>query len=168
MKTKITLFIAVLCIGLSTNAQSKLGTIDVEYIIAKMPQLKQVQERIKKYGAKLDSINNKKIKEYDVKVKAFNEVSKTLSEEDKKVRYTEIGKMNQDITTFRQNGTKLMQLRKDEFMRPLYKKITDLSAIVAKEKGYTQILTIGGSSFAYLDENLDITKLVLAKLGIQE
>ena len=168
MKTKITLFIAILCAGLSSNAQTKLGTIDVEYIVAKMPQLKQVDERLKKYGAKLDSISNKKVKEYDLKVKAFNEVVKTLSDEDKKAKYTEIGKMNQDIANFRQNGTKLMQLRKDEFMRPLYKKITDLTASIAKEKGYSQILTIAGSSFAYIDEKLDITKLVLAKLGLKE
>lgn len=168
MKTKITLFIAVLCIGLSMNAQTTLGTIDVEYIIAKMPQLKQVHERVKKYGAKLDSINNKKIKEYDAKVKAFNEVIKTLSDEAKKTKYTEIGKMNQDIAKFRQNGAKLMQLRKDEFMRPLYKKITELTSVIAKEKGYSQILTIEGSSFVYIDEKHDITKLVLAKLDIKE
>lgn len=153
---------------MSINAQTTLGTIDVEYIIAKMPQLKQVHERIKKYGAKLDSINNKKIKEYDLKVKAFNEVAETLSEEDKKIKYTEIGKLNQDLGKFRQNGAKLMQLRKDEFMRPLYRKITELTTLVAKEKGYSQILTIEGNSFVYIDEKHDITKLVLAKLDIKE
>jgi len=168
MKTKITLFIAVLCIGLSMNAQTTLGTIDVNYIIAKMPQLKQAEERLKKYGDKLDSINNKKVNEYDVKVKAFNEVVKTLSDEDKKAKYAELGTLNQDIAKFRQNGAKLMQLRKDELMRPLYKKITELTALVAKEKGYTQILTTTGNEFAYIDDKFDVTKLILEKLNIKE
>ncbi len=168
MKTKITLFIAVLCIGLSMNAQTKLGTIDVNYVIAKMPQLKHAEARLKKYGAKLDSINNKKVTEYDAKVKAFNEVIKTLSDEDKKTKYAELGKLNQDIGKFRQNGATLMKLRKDELMRPLYKKITELTAVVAKENGYTQILTTTGNEFAFVDDKFDVTKLILAKLGIKE
>jgi outer membrane protein len=168
MKTKITLFIAILFIGFTSNAQTKVGTIDSQYVITRMPQFNLVNERIKSYGAKLDSINNKKIDEYDVKVKAFNAVSKTLSDADKKTKYAELGSLNQDLAKFRQNGTKMMQLRKDEFMRPLYKKVADVTAEVAKEKGYTQILTTTGNEFAYIDEKFDITQLVLAKLGIKE
>lgn len=168
MKTKITLFIAILFIGFTSNAQTKTGTIDSEYIITKMPQFNLVNERIKSYGAKLDSINNKKISEYDVKVKAFNAVVKTLSEADKKTKYAELGSLNKDLAKFRENGTKMMQLRKDEFMRPLYRKITEVTAAVAKENGYTQILTLTGNEFAYIDEKFDITQLVLAKLGIKE
>jgi outer membrane protein len=168
MKTKITLLIAILFVGFSVNSQTKLGTIDVDYIVAKMPQLKLVQERLKSYGLKLDSINNKKIKEYDSKIKAYNTDLKTLSEAAKKIRANEINILNQEISKFRQNGSKLMQLRKDDFMRPLYKKITELTAAIAKEKGYSQILTTNASNFAYLDEKHDITKLVLTKLGIKE
>lgn len=168
MKTRFTLFITILCIGFSTNAQTKVGTVDSELIVAKMPQLKTVQDRLKKYGAKLDSINNIKISEYDSKVKAFNEASKTMSEEDKKTKYGEIAKMNQEIGKFRQNGTQLMQLRRGEYMRPLYKKIADVVEQVAKENGYTQILTTTGNQFAYFDQKHDITKLVMEKMGIKE
>jgi len=37
---------------------------------------------------------------------------------------------------------------------------------VAKENGYTQILTITGNEFAYIDSKFDITELVLKNLGI--
>jgi outer membrane protein len=169
MKTKITLFIALLFIGFSMNAQqTKVGTVDSDYILAKMPQLKTVQDRLKKYGAKLDSINAIKIKDYDTKVKAFNDASKTLPEAEKKTKYAEIAKLNQDIGKFRQNGSQMMQLRRDEFLRPLYKKIAEVVEQVAKEKGYTQILTSNGNQFAYIDQKHDITKLVLAKMGIKE
>jgi outer membrane protein len=168
MKTKFTLFIAILCIGFSMNAQTKVGTVDSELIVTKMPQLKSVQERLKNYAAKLDSINAIKIKDYDTKVKAFNDASKTMSEEDKKNKYGEIAKMNQEISKFRQNGTQLMQLRRTEYMRPLYKKIADVVEEIAKEKGYSQILTTTGNQFAYIDEKHDITKLVMDKMGIKE
>jgi len=167
MKTKITFIIALLFIGFSAKSQSKVGTVDSELIISKMPQLKTVDDRMKKYGARLDSINGTKVAEYDAKVKAFNE-NKTDADSIKSRKYAEIGALNQDIAKFRQNGAQLMQLRRSEFMRPLYKKITEIVAVVAKEQGYTQILTTTGNQFAFIDEKFDITKLVLAKIGITE
>jgi len=168
MKTKFTLFITILFIGFSTHAQNKVGTVDSDYIMARMPQLKTVQERISKYGAKLDSIRKDKIAQYDAKAKAYNDAVKTLSEADKKTKYDEIAKMNQEILKFRQNASQMMQLRREEYLRPLYKKIGDVVAQVAKEKGYSQILTSNGNQFAYFDPKHDITKLVLEKMGIKE
>ena len=62
----------------------------------------------------------------------------------------------------------LMQLKQNELMRPLYKKLSDAIKVVVKEQGYTHILTISGNEFAYVDEKYDITKLVMAKLGVKE
>ncbi|WKD86542.1 hypothetical protein KCTC32516_01918 [Polaribacter huanghezhanensis] len=168
MKNRITLIIATFFICLTISAQTKVGTVDREYIIAKMPQLKTVQERIKNYGAKLDSINTIKIAKYDATVKVFNDNIKTLPEADKKTKFAEISKLKQEITQFQKNGTTMMQLRRNEFMRPLYQKVNELIEGIAKEKGYTQILTVTGNNFAYIDTKHDITKLVLDKLGIKE
>ena len=52
-------------------------------------------------------------------------------------------------------------------MRPLYTKLSDAIAIIAKAKGYTQILTLTGNEFAYIDNKFDITELVIKNLGIQ-
>ncbi len=167
MKTKITLLIAIFCLGFYSNAQTKVGTVDSELILSKMPQLKQVLKRINNYATKLDSINNSKVKDYDAKVKAYNSELETLTEAAKKIRVNEISILNNDINKFRQNGTKMMQIRREEFMRPLYNKIAETVAQIAKEKGYTQILTVKGNQFAYIDEKHDITKLVLAKLNLK-
>ena len=167
MKSKIIFFTAIL-LSLSTFSQTKVGTINSELIIGKMPQMKAVLERVKNYGKKLDSSFNIRTKEYQTKVKAFNDVQKTLPEADKKTRYQELVSLEQDLQKFRVNGTKMMQLQKSEYIRPLYKKLNEVIAEVAKENGYTQILTTGGNEFGYIDERFDITKLVLNKLGIKE
>mgnify|MGYP000138517216 FL=1 len=167
MKSKIIIFAAIL-LSLSTFSQTKVGTINSELIIGKMPQMKAVLERVKNYGKKLDSSFNIRTKEYQTKVKAFNDVQKTLPEADKKTRYQELVSLEQDLQKFRVNGTKMMQLQKSEYIRPLYKKLNEVIAEVAKENGYTQILTTGGNEFGYIDERFDITKLVLNKLGIKE
>ena len=168
MKTKITLIIATFFVCFTINSQTKVGTVDREFIIGKMPQLKSVQDRINKYGTKLDSINKVKISLHDATVKKYNENIKTLSEADKKTKFTEITKLKQEIAQFQQNGAKMMQLRRNDFMRPLYKKVTQIIEEIAKEKGYTQILTVTGNNFAYIDIKHDITKLVLEKLDIKE
>jgi len=168
MKTRITLIIATFLVCFTINAQTKVGTVDREFIIAKLPQLQTVQDRVKRYGARLDSINKVKIVEHDSIVKAYNTSIETLSEDDKKAKFIEIAKLKQEISQFQQNGTTLMQLRRNDFMRTLYQKVNEIIEGIAKEKGYTQILALAENNFAYIDTNYDITKLVLAKLGLKE
>ena len=74
--------------------------------------------------------------------------------------------MEQDIKKYQKNGNTLMGLKRDELMRPLYTMLSEGIATVAKENGYTQILTITGNEFAYIDSKFDITELVLKNLGI--
>lgn len=168
MKLKTTLIIAILFVGLSINAQSKVGTVNSELIVSKMPQLAKAQERIKKYATKLDSTFQVKVKNYDALVAEYNKVVKTLSEAGKKIKYNELSTLDKDLKKFQENGSKILQIKRGDFMRPLYNRVSEVISQVAKEKGYTQILTTSGNELAYIDEKFDITKLVLAKMGIKE
>ena len=75
--------------------------------------------------------------------------------------------MEADIKKYQLNAKKLMKIKSDELMRPLYKKLSEAIALVSKSENYTQILTISGNEFAYLDNNFDITELVIKSLGIE-
>ncbi|WP_272148687.1 OmpH family outer membrane protein [Tenacibaculum aiptasiae] len=167
MKFKFILFAITLFTTLS-YAQTKVGTVNSDYIIGKMPQMKNVIRRVENYNKRLDSSFQIKAKDFKAKVEAFKAAQKTLSEEEKKSKVDEIAALEQEIGNFRQNGAKLLQLQRDENMRPLYKKLSEVIAEVAKANGYTQILTTNGNQFGYVDERFDITKLVLEKLGIKE
>lgn len=168
MKFKTTLFIAIFFVSISNAQQSKVGTVDSEFIISKMPQMKGVLKRLENYSKQLDSTFQLKAKDYKAKIDALKKEEKTLSEENKKARVQEIVALEQDMGKFRQNGSTLMQLRRDEYMRPLYKKLTEVINEIAKANNYTQILTTTGNQFAFLDERFDITKKVMDKLGIKE
>lgn len=168
MKLKITLFIAILCGSFSNAQQTKLGTVNSDYIVGKMPQTKSVLKRIERSAKKLDSSFQVKTKDYQAKIEAYKAAEKTLSDADKKTKYQEIISLEQDMQKFRVNGSKVLQLRQNESMRPIYKKLGEVIEQVAKENGYTQVLTTNGNQFGYIDERFDITKLVLAKLGIKE
>ena len=77
MKTKITC-ICITLFSIISVAQSKVGTIDSEYIISLMPETSIVLKRSQAYGAKLDSSFSVKVKEYQTKVETFKKNEKTL------------------------------------------------------------------------------------------
>ena len=167
MKSKITiLFIAF--ISTLSIAQTKVGTINSEYIISIMPEAKIVMEKTQDYGSKLDSSFSIKAKEYEAKVADFRKNEAEYGELMKKTLIQEITIMEEELKKFQDNGNKLMQLRQNELMRPLYNLLNSTIEAIAKENKYTQILTSTGNQFAYIDEKFDITQLVMDKLGVIE
>jgi outer membrane protein len=102
------------------------------------------------------------------KMETALEKEKEMGELMKKTLIKEITALEVDLKNYQNNGTKLMQLNQNELMRPLYKLINDSINAVAKENKYSQVLTSTGNQFVYIDDNFDITKLVIAKLGLTE
>ena len=167
MKSKIIILFAIL-ISLSSVAQSKVGTVDSDYVLSLMPEGKTVVKLTKSYAERLDSLFAIKVVAYQKKLEEFKGIDDTLSQEMKTKKFTELQQSESEVNASKQKGTQLMRLKESELMRPLYKKLGDVIAAVAKENSYTQILTIQGNEFAYLDMDFDITQLVMAKLNIEK
>jgi len=166
MIKKIFFPILLLLISLNVVAQSKVGTIDTEYILGKMPELTKVQEEMKAYNTKIEEDLNAKAEVYQAKVKDYQDGFATMTDPMKKLKQDEIIALENDITKFRQNATQLVPLQQNTLLQPLYKKIGTILEEVAKAEGFTQILTVSNSGLAYLDPKYDLTNTVLTKLGI--
>ncbi len=166
MKSKIILLLVAFLSTVSI-AQSKVGTIDSEYIVSLMPEAKIVLKRSQAYGAKLDSSFSIKVKKFQVKLKYLQDNKETLSDLMKKTKNKELAEMEADIKKYQQNGSQLLKLKQNELMRPLYNKLSEAIREVSKANNFTQVLTITGNQFAYVDDKFDITKLVIDKLGIK-
>jgi len=147
-------------------AQSKVGTVNVNEILSKLPELTSVETAVATYNSELEKTLNKKITIYKTKLEAYKKNAETYSDVMKKTMGEELYGLENGIKKFQQNGSQLTKLKQDNLLRPLYKKISDMIAIVAKEQKYTQILTVDGNEFAYADEKFDITIIVKTKLGI--
>ncbi|WP_026777601.1 OmpH family outer membrane protein [Polaribacter sp. Hel_I_88] len=166
MKLKFTLLL-VAFISTIAIAQTKTGTINSDYIINNMPEYEIVVSRSQEYGARLDSTFSIKMADYQTRVKDFRDKEKEMGALMKKTLVQELTALEQDVKKYQDNGNKLMQLKQNELMRPLYKKLNLAIDEVAKENGYTHILTSTGNQFAYIDQKFDITKLVMEKLNIK-
>lgn len=164
--TKYILIILAVLSGTLANAQSKVGTIDVDYILGQMPGIASVEEGLKTYNTQLQEDLQGTIKNYEGLIENYRASSTTLSEEDKATKENEILSLENDIKNFRQKASVLMQMRRNELTQPLYEKIEVAMKQVITEQKYTQVINSNANALAFSDPAFDITDAVLSKLGI--
>ena len=165
MKLKIMLY-SIVFLSTISFAQTKVGTVNSNYIVNLMPESAIAFKRTENYALKLDSTFSVKISEYRKKLDDFKKNENTLGILAKKTATEEITALETDVKNYQQNAQKLIQLKQEELMRPLYKKLSNAIQEVAKAEEFTQILTTSGNEIAYIDSKFDITELVIKKLGI--
>jgi len=162
MKSLNLLFL-FLCV--SGFAQTKVGTIDVDFILSKMPELPTVQTQVEEYAKGLDADFEKKMAAYNTLVDTYQKEEAMYTLLQKQEKQKEIIAMEDDLEKFQKNGSQLIVIRQDELLRPLYKKIGTAMEKVAQEGSYTQVLQMN-ENVVYIDKNFDITVAVLKELGI--
>lgn len=165
---KMVLGAMILLFTATTFAQTKVGTVDADFILSKMPELAAANEEVKKYNLDLESQLKAKLESYDAKITAYNAAVGTMTDDVKKTKQQEVISLEDEISKFRQNGAQLLQLKQNEVVQPLYKKIGEFVTAISQEKGYTHILTIGNNNnLAFADPEHDITMDVITKMGIK-
>ncbi len=157
--------IAIFFIGITTFAQGKVGAVDVDYILSKMPEMITVQTQLQTYGQQLDTDLNKKIDEYKKLAEEYKKGEATFTPVEKKEKQTALVNLDTDIQKFQENGAKLMDIKQKEYLQPLYKKIGEALNKVAKAQNYTQVMQTN-TDLVYLDPNYDLTVPILTELGI--
>ncbi|AFL79821.1 outer membrane protein [Aequorivita sublithincola DSM 14238] len=157
--------IAIFFIGLSTFAQGKVGAVDIDYILSNMPELTSVQKELDTYGKQLDTDLNKKVTEYKRLAEEYKTGEATFTAEQKKAKQTALLTLENDIQKFQQNGSQLMEIKKQEALKPLYQKIGVALETVAKAQNYTQVMQTS-QDMVYLDPNYDLTVPIIQELGI--
>lgn len=157
--------IAVFLIGLTTFAQGKVGAVDVDYILSNMPEMNNVQEQLQIYGSQLDLDLTKKVDEYKILATEYKAGEATFTDEQKMEKQNVLRNLDNDIGKFQQNGAKLMEIKQQEFLKPLYQKIGKALEKVAKAEGYTQVMQTT-ADMVYLDPEYDLTGPILSEMGI--
>ncbi len=158
--------IIFLLICVSGFAQTKVGTIDVDFVLSKMPELTGVQKQVEDYGNGLEADLKKKMDAYQAEIERYKQDEGGLTINQRKVRQDSIIAMENDITKFQQNGNQLIVIKREEYMQPLYNKVGAALEKIAQAEGYTQVL-LRNSDVVYIDNRFDLTIAVLRELGIE-
>lgn len=162
---KITFIVLLSLFSFQMFSQSKVGTIDIDFILSKMPDLEKVNTDLNTYGTELENEVKSQIASYQALVKTYQEKESGYTDPMKKIKQDEIIKKEEEVQNLQQNASKLLQIKQNELMRPLYKTIGENLSVISKEQGYGQVLTIN-NTIAYLDPALDLTIPVMKKMGL--
>ncbi|WP_127846431.1 OmpH family outer membrane protein [Psychroflexus aestuariivivens] len=158
--------IALLLISLTSLAQTKVGTINNEYILSKMDEIKSVEEQMKVYSRQLDSTIQTKYAEYKTKLDKYKSEEADMNEVMKKIKQNEIVDMEEDLQKLQQNSSKMLQIKQDELLRPLYNKIGNALEVIVQKEGFTQVFD-ENNSIIYIDPEFDLTLKVMKSMGIE-
>ena len=157
--------------GFAATAQTaqKIGYADVEYVLSQMPQFKDVQSEIQTYQTQLQKQYEAKVQEYQQKIQEYQAQEATMLDAIKADKQREIIQLEQNIQQFQADMQDSFLQKQETLMGPLYEKVGTAIEGVAKENGFTHILSArlsGLDIILYGDESLDVSDMILQKMGI--
>jgi len=164
-----TLVAAFLLISFASFAQSgdqplKIGYTNVEYILLQMPESKQIESELKTHSTQLESQLKNKYAEYESKLQAYEKGAATMDKTIREDKEKELMNMNNSIQEFQRNAQASLQQKEKSLVDPVITKIDKAIKEVAKENGYTYV--ISNQALLAGPEDGDISPLVLKKLGV--
>ena len=176
MKTKYLLTMAVVVLSaLSAFAQEakpqKIGTMNMEYILTNIPEIKAIQSQLTTLQTQLQKQGEAKEQQYKEKYINYQMEGQKMTAVDRQRLEGELTAMESDIQQFGTTAQEKLQAKQIELMQPINKKIGDAMQLVVDEEGFTHIVNLGVPQAGldilyYADPDYDISNAVLVKLGV--
>ncbi len=172
---RLTLAAALLTAGTlaATSAQAqaplKIGYTDVQYVLAQMPESKQIESDLKAYNGQLESQLRSKSGELEAKYKAYQQGEATMTDIVKADKQKEMQNMQQSIQEFQRSAEQSLQQKQQTLLKPALDKLQKNIDLVADENGFTYVFNSDGGGSPLLlhaPKEGDISDLVLKKMGI--
>lgn len=170
------LLLVVGLIGFATFAKSqdkplKIGYTNVDYLIASMPESKQIESELKTYKDQLDKQLELKVKEFREKYDSYEKGASMMTDVIRADKEKELQDLNGQIEAFQKNAEQSMQEKQQKLMKPVLEKIQKAIDDVAVENAFTYILSSDGAMgqvpiILYGQDSLNVSDLVLKKMGV--
>jgi outer membrane protein len=163
---KLTAAILLLCVT-SVQAQVKLGHINSTQLLSFMPETKNADSTLQKFGSSLENQLKTMSAEYDTKVSDFKSKEASMAEPIREAKIKEIGDLETRIQDFQQSAQNSIQKKKEELYSPIIKKAEDAIHAVAKEKSYTYVFDSSVGVLLWAQDSEDIMGIVKQKLSLK-
>lgn len=172
-------FLSILCIiSISSvlNAQNstdklKIGIARVNYIVMKLPEMKEIEAQMKEFENQLQKIYSSKVKAFEDKYSLFISEQTSMTEVVKKNFEIELQKMQESILEYENEAQKSISLKQTRLLQPIQKKVFNSIEKVANQYNYNLILNYDVSGIPivlHYTDTLDISAMVLSKLGVTD
>lgn len=149
----------------SASAQTKIGYINTDELIAVMPEAEKADAELKEYQAALGQQGQDRMKELGLKDSLFVKDSAKLSPSMKEIKRKELIELYQRVQGFQTEAQELYQQEAQKKIDPIRAKAMDAIRAVAKESGYSYIFDVNAVIVAPPGDN--VLDLVKKKLNIK-
>jgi outer membrane protein len=166
--------IALLCIFLFSVASKsvaqgshKFGHINSTQLLSLMPETKNADSSLQKFGQSLENQLKTMTGEYQGKISDFKSKEASMAEPIRDAKLKEISDLEERIQTFQESAQSSMQKKKEELYTPILKKAEEAINAVAKDNKYSYIFDTSAGTLLFAQESDDILSLVKTKLGLK-
>lgn len=166
---KITLLMIAVVFSTVSMAQkgTKIGHINSNELMTAMPERTKVQKELETYANELKLQLDAMQKEYQTKIKNFQEKQDVMTDVIKDSKIKEITDLEKRIGEFQQTAEADLQKKEQDLLQPIIDKAKNAINDVAKEGGYTYILDSSMGTVLYSVDSDNVLPAVKKKLGIQ-
>ena len=165
MKKIFTVIVLAIGLTLAGNAQTKIGYISIDNMVRLMPETSRIDSVLEKYQA--DSINPQYaqiVSLYQYKDSVYKDSIKTPPAVRKQIEQ-ELPTLIYQIQNWQAIVNQAMEAKQNELLAPIYNRVYDAIKLVAKEKGYSHV--ISKESLLVAPDGDDMISAVAAKLKVQ-
>ncbi len=173
MKTKFfaSLIAAIMFVGITANAQQKIGYTNVDFILNNLPDAKDIETKLKTEKAQYDKLLQDKVADFQRKYEDYQKNQATMAAVIKADREKELTNQNNAIQEFQQSSEGALQQKQQQLLAPVLDKIDKTIKEVAKENGYIYVFNTdagpGTTPILLVAPDADnISDLVFKKLGV--
>lgn len=182
---KRTIFLTAFCAALlfaaaptHSNAQvtnqERIGYVNPQAILQKMPELKAVQQRLQNFIEKKQDELDQKQQDVNQQITQFQEDQADLSQEARQKEQARLGQLQADLQQAERQAQQEIQAKQQELVSPLYQEINNSISSVAEEMNLSYVLNTATSTGDVIilyaspeaQQKYDITDEVMADLGI--
>lgn len=167
-KTTSVLFIALVAFlpALFAQQKIKLGHINSNELLSKMPERKEAETKLQEEAKKLETQLSVMTNEYQTKFTEYQSGVSTMSDIIKQTKTKELGDLEARIQDFRENAQQALQKKESELLKPIIDKAKKAIDEVSKENGYTYVFDSGVGFLLHTPDTDDLMPLVMKKLGL--
>jgi outer membrane protein len=164
------LILVLMTVPFSVNAQtSKVGYADPEYIFSQLPDGKQIDATLKTISDQLNSVIDAKDAEWKKKFTDYMANEKNMLEALRNNTLSEIEQLQENVKNLKQDAQAEMEKKQQQLLQPVYIKIKKAIEDVARENGYSIVLShrVGGmAALLFVTNNDNLSDRALKKLGV--
>ena len=158
----------------SNNSELKIGYVNPQSILANMPEMRAVQQRLQNFTARKQQELSTLEQEFQTQVAEYQQKVGVISADAQQQEEARLGQLQQDLLQAQEVAEQELAQRRDELVGPLLEQIGAAIEAVAQKQGLSYVLNTTTSSgdmiILYASEDFrakfDITQSVMEELGM--